>query len=484
MIHRTRLEAGVVLIIALALETLGAQTAGTAPTRDLALDEALKLAKTNSVLVRANTAASEAAQRAVWTAQSALLPKISAGASGAWLANPPKGMSVAKGALGDLPLWVPATTSPGSVYTGPFTYHPVTLPNNDWQIVDDTKNSYFKGNLTFTQPLVAWGKIAAGIALASLEAEIAEVKRSGAELDALRLAKRSYNAALLSRDSAAVLAELCDLAASIAADRRKALEAGTATKADALSSEADLAGLEAKLIEAREAEKSALESLAYLTGLEPGTLRLVTGLRDNLPSIDEEALKKAAPQSSADWGTARARLAQAGRKLDLERGSFIMLPNLALFANLEAAGQTVPFSTTSWIDKTWSWDLTVGLSAQIEVFDGGANLARISEARSSLAAARAGLEGSEQGARIEVRRAVDAARRAEALLASKRAAAAWSAETLRNARASAEAELISRGELNGASIREASSRLELLAARYDVAEAAADLERLAGKELP
>jgi len=456
-----------------------------AQPRTLDFKEALGLAKTNSSPVRAGAAQAEAAHRAVWNAASAWLPRIEASASGAWLANPPAGMSIPAGSI-PVVMYNPTT---GGALIDPVTskYFIAPFPPVDLSLVPDAKSTYFKGTVTFSQPLLVWGKIAAGVALASLEAELAEVKKEGSALDAVRLAARSYDAALLARDSAALLGELRDLAAAIADDRSKALEAGDTTRVEVLSADADLAALEAKRSEALEAEKSALAGLAFATGL--GSKELTAGLllssplRDKLPVLDAAALLEAAPAASTDRGVARTRLSQAGRKLDLERGKSALLPDLALFANLEASGQNPPFTTKDWMDTTWSWDLTVGLNIKAELFDGGASLARIGEAGADLLAAKAGLEAAEEGARLEMVRALAAARNAETSLAAKRAKAAWAAEVKRNAAASAAGELISRADLNGAAILETSARLELLQATWILAEALADLERLAGRGL-
>jgi outer membrane protein TolC len=489
-----RLCAGLCLILSLGSAQAAGQSVPKASAKDLDLAEAIDLARKNSAPVRATAAAADAALKAVGGARAAWLPKVSASASGAWLGNPPAGVSVAAGSLGSSQMWVPipASIAPQyyspttGYYTGPLLPYTASLPANPVTIINDAKDSYFKGSLTFTQPLLAWGKIAAGVALASLEADLAQVKRTGTELDMVRQVKRSYHAALLARDSSAVLAELCELAASIAEDRARSLEAGATTRSEVLSSKSDLASLEEKLVEAREAEKTALESLAFFMGIggDGENLRLSSSFPDRLPPIDEAAIKTAAPTVSTDWGTARVRLSQAGRKLDLERGSSILLPNAALFANLGAEGQVIPFSESAWYENTWTWSLSVGVSVQLDLFDGGASFARIGEARAGLIAAKAGLVGAEEGSRLEARNAVAKARRAEADLAAKEARGEWATEKLRAARASFDNELLSRSEFNGAAILEGSVRLELLSARWTLAEAVADLERLAGKELP
>ncbi|MDA8410695.1 MAG: TolC family protein [Treponema sp.] len=476
-----------------------APTAATAPTA-LSMEEALRRAETASVSVRAAESLVEAAQKRIWAAASTFFPTIGATASGAWLANPPAGVTVGAGSLGQSTAFVgyPETsfyanaqhyyklnpTTGQMEYSGPLLPVTASLPSSPITIVPDAKDSYFKGSLTLTQPILAWGKINAGLELAKLEERIAALGLSGSRLDAEREVRRSYDAALLARESVAIIKELLVLASRGARDAGDALAAGTTTKVAVLQAESQVADLEARLVDAEEGERSAMAGLAIVTGMGEGTFALSSDLQKSAPTLDEAKILDAALASSSDRGQARARLSEAARKLDLERGSAILLPDLAAFASLDATGQTVPFSSSGWMDSTWSWDLSLGLQAQLKVFDGGASFARMAAARADLAAARVGVEGSEDSLRMAVRDAVSVARRAGAGLASKEARAAWAAEVLRTARVSLDAGMMGRPDYDGAAMVEAGARLDLLSARYALSEALADLERLAGGSLP
>jgi outer membrane protein TolC len=445
-------------IISLALTAVLGLGAFAEGSSDGALDiaRAQELASSKADEVAARKAVAAAALGSLDAARSQLLPRISGSLSSAYLVNPPAGVTVKKGSL--------ATT-------------PIMLPGEDWAVTPDAKSTYFKGNVTFAQPLYAWGKIRAAIDLASLESELASVDARGAGLDAARQANRAYFSALLSRRSAAVLNELRGLAARIVEDRSRVLDEGLSTKESLLSAKADLADLDAKLVEAEEGERSSLEYLAFLTGLDASSITLSSDFRDVLPPIAEEGLKSGAASSSTAFGEARVRLSEARRKLDLEGGSGAFKPDLSVFASLDASGQDIPFSRSSWMD-TWSWNLSLGLAAKVDFFDGGAAAARKRAAAAQIEAAEAGLAATLGGLRLEARKAVDAARRSEAALSSARARGDWAAEALKSARALAADEMISRSELSGAEIREASARLTVLGARYALEESLADLDRL------
>jgi outer membrane protein TolC len=458
------------IVSALAARAEGAATEGSLP---LDIGRAEELAGKSADEVLARDAAAEAALRVVDEARASFFPKLSASVSGAYLPEPPIGVKVPAGSLGIIPVYNPTTQR----------YSSIQLPPTDLDVGGYTENSFFKGSLAFSQPLVAWGKIKAAVDLAALEAKAADIGRRSASLDARRSANRAYYSALLSRESLAVLVELRALAESILEDRRSAKDEGFATQEQVLSSAADLASMDARLVQAREGEASALESLGFLTGLDPSSLVLVSPFRANLPSLAEGPLKDEALASSTDIALARTRLSQAKRKLDLERGSSLFLPDLALFANLDVSGQDLPYSSPSWWSNTWSWDLSVGVATTVDFFDGGAAAARKREASASLEAARIGEGAAEKAARLEARRAIETAREAEASLREKEAKASWAAEALRNARAKAADQSVSRAELDAQAIVEATTRLELLDARYALEESIADLERIEGKDI-
>lgn len=434
-----------------------------AQTIRLSIAEAEGLAQKNSDEVRARAAALDAALGAVNVARASFYPKVSASASGAYLVNPPAGMTLAKGAFG-------TTTIPG---LGSFE-----TPPEDVVVVPEAADTYVKGNITFTQPIVAWGKIRAAVDMAAFAAQASLAVRDGAKRDAAREANRAYYSAKLARDSAPILNELHDLATAIVADRQASLDEGLGTRERLLSAEADLAAIEDQIVQAREGAQSALESLAALTGLGEGAaIDTVSDFRSRLPDIDEKRLKTAATSSSAEWQSSGARFREASRAVDLERGSSVLLPDLAFFASLDASGPR-----SGWTNS-WTWDLSLGLSLSVDLFDAGASAAKIEEARSQRDAAAAALRGAETSARLSARRAVQAAREAEAALRKSEAHALWTAEVLKNARSSAENQLASRQELNSAAIQDAAARLDLLSARYAFEEALADLDRLAQGEL-
>ena len=449
-----------ILLIALALSALASEPVN----KSLSITEALDLASAGADAVRAQTALVSAAKASVDSSRANFLPKISTTVSGAWLANPPEGMTLKAGDLGAMP---PALGG-------------AKIPANDITFIDDTKSTYFKGNITLSQPLFAWGKIGSAAAIASLEAQIAIAGQAGAILDAKRQVETAYFTVAFCREVKPLLASLRKMAASNVSDKNLALDAGLATKEQLLSAKSDLADIDARIVEIDQTEKTSLYALGILTGLDTASLDLVSAFRTELPAIDERSLEDRSAQVGENSVTARRRLEEAGKKLDIAKGSMMLLPDLQLFSSFDFTGQTVPFSGKDWMDKTWTWDLTVGVAAKTNLFDGGASYANIREAKAGRDAATAALTAQESAARMAARNAINAARRAEAAIVQKMAHSEWYAESLKAATASFDNQLASRADLNLASMRETLGRVDLLQAQYNLEQAIADLELVNG----
>jgi len=452
--------AAIILLFALSLSTLAAEPV----TKELSISEALELASTGADAVRAKTALVAAAKASVDSSRSNFLPKISTTVSGAWLANPPEGMSLKAGEMGVMPAALGGTK----------------IPATDITFIDDTKSTYFKGNVTLSQPLFTWGKIGSAAAIASLEERIAAAGQVGAILDAKRQVETAYFTVAFCRQTKPLLVSLREMAASNVSDKNLALVAGLATKEQLLSAKSDLADIDARIVEIDQTEKTSLYALGILTGLDTASLDLVSPFRTALPTIDEQTIEDRSAQVGESSVTARRRLEEANKKLDIAKGSTMLLPDLQLFSSFDFTGQTVPFSKKDWMDKTWTWDLTVGVAAKTDLFDGGASYANIRGAKAGRDAATSALSAQESAARMAARNAIDAARRAEAAIAQKTAHGEWYAEALKAATASFDNQLASRADLNLASMRELLGRVDLLQAQYNLEQAIADLELVNG----
>jgi outer membrane protein len=463
------------------LPLLCAALPGATQSTALTLEDAYTLTRTGSEAVRVKQLAVQKSRLALEEAGSRAWPRIDLQASASYLAHPPQGYTVAAGTLGTISPVIPAGSPLGNLV--PVPLGSFAIPPQDFSIGAQLHN-YFTASASLSQPIFTWGKIRNAIDLAALEVDAAGTDLLAQQRDIDREVHRAYFGALLARDSETVLKGLRDTAAEIAADRRKAFDQGTTNRETVLEAEANLASIESRLSEAGQSKATALEGLAMLTGRELRAEDLATGFRTQLPVLDEQSLRDKAHASSPALAASRTRMSQARKKLAVEEGGSLLRPDVSLGLRLDLSGQEdLPFSTWNWNNSTWDWDLVVSIGMKMNVFDGLASLQRVRQAEKDLEMAGMGLSLDEKRVRLDVRKAVDAAVKADGDVREKQARADYAEERLRNARASLENGMASRDDVHGADILAGSAELDLLYARYTREEALADIARITGERI-
>ena len=450
-------------------------------TTALTLEKAYVLARSGSDALHAKEIALQKARLAVSEAASRAWPRIDLQASASYLANPPQGYTLSAGELGSFPIVIPAhALSPISPAIDLGT---ITIPQTDITIGAQQHN-YFSLTASLAQPLFTWGKITNAIDLASLQVDAAATRVATQQRDGDRQVNAAYFSAVLAEQSAVSLRTLVDTAIQIVADAQGALEQGATNRESVLLAQAALATIRSKLMQAEQGRATALERLGILTGLDPSSMTLATGFRAALPVLDEAALLAAALGTSADLDAARTDKAMAEKKLSIERGGSMLLPDVSLGMSFSVTGQEdVPYKEWDWNNSAWDWDLVVSLGMKMSVFDGLASFSRIAQAQKDVEAAGVGLVARQKQVRLDVRADIEAALRAEADVQDKQAQADYAAEHLRNAQGSYDIGAGSRSDLRAAQIAAGSAALDLLLARFTREQALADITRLTGTQL-
>jgi outer membrane protein TolC len=437
---------------------LAAPLALSAEPKALPLAEALRLADESSEAVRIRTLQAGKSDAILAEARSQRLPRLALEASASYLANPPEGITVHRGELATVP---------------------IVIPDADLVFVEDAEPTYYKLGATLTQPIYTAGKIAAGIQLAELDRAAAGAELVHQHRTTRRETARAYHGAVLAGRSLPLLEEMRAAYVDIVADRRASFDEGIVTRQAVLEAQASLASIESRIVVAREARSSALEALAVLTGLAAADIDPVDGFRGTCPVLDEDGLRALAAAGAPDLVSARARLEQAGAKRDLERAGAAFRPDLALSVAGSVSGQRTPFVGADWTDS-WDWSVVVSVGASATAFDSGASRARISAASSDVEAAAAALSQADKLLRLFVRRAVETVRNAAALLDERRAKLALAEETAKNARASFENGVATRGEARLAEIGRLAAALEVASADAALEDAIGEIEYLSG----
>ena len=455
---------------------------GISQSTGLTLEDAYALARKNSDAVRVKELAVQKSRLAFQEAGSRALPHVDLQASASYLAHPPQGYTVAAGSLGAISPAIPAGTPPFG-NPAPIPLGSFAIPPQDFTIGAQQHN-YFTAAASLSQPIFTWGKIRNAIDLAALAVDAAGTDLLAQQRDMDRDVHRAYFGALLARDSETTLRRIRDTAAEIAADRQKSFDQGTINRESVLEAQADLASIEAKLAEAGQSKATALASLGILTGVEPKAEDLATGFRTQFPLLDEKSLREKARASSTALAASRTRISQAQKKLAVEKGGLLFRPDISLGLTLDVLGQEdLPYSAWKWNNSTWDWDLVVSIGMKMSVFDGQTSLNRVRQAETDVEMAGMGLSLDERKVGLDVRKAVEAAVKAEGEAREKQARADYAEERLRNARASLENGMASRDEEHGADILAGSAELDLLFTRYAREEALADIAHLTGDRI-
>jgi len=220
-----------------------------------------------------------------------------------------------------------------------------------------------KSAATLKQPLFSWGKLNSAVSIASLDLELASLSLEKRKKEVHRELRRLCFSTLLYETSTGMLERTAAALEEILADRKISFQAGEANLHSVLEAEARLAAVRTKLEEARQGALSAREGLGVLTGLDVSPAELTTGFPGKLPPLEEQALKERSLLSSEDLKRLRLELKKAEANLIRARGAAALHPDIRLEITLSLAGQSVPFTKTSW-DENWRSNLTVSLGAQ------------------------------------------------------------------------------------------------------------------------
>jgi outer membrane protein TolC len=461
-----RLIAAVGLAAALPAQALGAEPLSLARAKELAM------AASGSVAIKSLD--EKRAEAALAEAKALRGPKASITASGSYLANPPEGVTIRQGDLGIAPM-------PGSQY-------PVSYPAEDYVLIKDTENSYFKLTVNGSLPVFTWGKLEKGVAIAQAGLEASRDASAGGKSDASLDAAKAYLAAAFARSTSARLKETVSALEERLASDQAAFDSGAITLQDLLESRSSLSRARSAAVKAAEGLSTSLAAISYLTGLgTPDSADLTDGL-DAFAGTEggayeetpEDELLGRALSSSARIKEVDSQAKVASLYADVLKASGPFRPDIQLQAMVDVTGQQIPLLSSNWTD-TWDWNLVLTLGGQMSLYDSGEAKAKLDQALSQAESARRGLAELKRSMPLSVRRAVESARAARAIAAEKADALALAAEQEKNARVSRENDLLTRKDELGATVARLAAETELDLASFDLGNALIELERLCPK---
>jgi len=434
----------------------------TAPAPALTLDRAVELAlAANQSLERARLEV-DAARAGLVEAQAASRPTVDANAGLAYLVNPPDGITIPAGAFGTV-------TDPSSTF-------PARVPDSPVVLVDDPENLGVSLALQIDQPLYTWGKLRAGERAASAGVDASRSRMDLSRREVTRQVSRAFAAVAAARESLPLVEEIVRVLQDRVADAQAQLDAGATTPVAVLAERSRAAYARLQLVRAEQGLASALASLELLIGREPGDLASVP-LPNELPP--ESILVERSLDGHPRLGELRATSAQAAVQVDVASASRPFRPDVGLSVKAEAQGQRLPLVQANWIDS-WDANLTVSVGASVSLYDAGAGLAKLDAASARYGQALSAVAELADSLPLQLRAAYEQYAVATARMDLGEARVAAAEEQRRVAEVGFENELVTRGDLMGATVGVLEARLERIGARLDADLALAELEYLAG----
>ncbi len=415
----------------------------------LTLAGAVRLALDNHPSVAASRDATKAAEMRIVEARGGYLPKLDYAES------------------------VVRTDNPVVVFSSLLTQHQFTAANfaldplNRPAALDN-----FQSQLTLNQTIYDGGQTRLAVKTAKLGRDLTAEDERLTRMNAIANVVRAYHGAVLAAETAKVAGEAVRSAESDLNRAQAVREAGMSTNADVLSIKVHLAAMREEQIRRTSDLDVALAALNDALGLpltEPHDL--TTPL--TAVSFDRQSLE----QYEKEAGVSRPELQQVRMTSDLARtqGSAArasLLPQIGFHAAFETDRQTfADRGGANWL---------VSASLRWNIFNGGADRARMNEAAYGLERARALEKQAGSQVRLQVRRAYADFRSAAERIDVAQAAVSMAEESLRITKNRYDGGLSNVTDLLRTETALLEARNRRLAAIYDQRLAAVSLELAAG----
>jgi outer membrane protein TolC len=415
----------------------------------LTLAEAVRLALDNHPSVAASRDATKAAEMRIVEARSGYIPKLNYAES------------------------VVRSDNPVVVFGSLLTEHQFTAAN----FALDTLNrpaalDNFQSQVTLDQSVYDGGQTRLAVRTAKLGRDLSAEDERRTRMNAIANVVRAYHGAVLAAESAKVADEAVRSAEADLSRAQAVREAGMSTNADVLSIKVHLAAMREEQIRRKSDLEVALAALNEALGLPlTESHDLATPL--TAASFDRQSLEQYEKQA----GLSRPELheARVASNLAQTQGAAArtsLLPQVGFHASFETDRQTfADRGGANWL---------VSASLRWNIFNGGADRARVSEAAYGLDRARALEKQAGSQIRLQVRRAYADFRSAAERIDVAQAAVSMAEESLRITKNRYDSGLSNVTDLLRTETALLEARNRRLAAIYDQRLAAVNLELAAG----
>jgi outer membrane protein TolC len=330
----------------------------------------------------------------------------------------------------------------------------------------------FQSQVTLDQPIYDAGQIRNATRSAQLAEKMTGEETRRAEMDVIAGVTRAYYGAVLASESLATAKEALRSAEADLQRAESMRSAGMITDVDVLSIRVHLAAVEEQRIQRASELDVARAALNDMLGLPLETAHdLNTALAPlDLPEIELASYEKQAVENRPE--TRQTNMAVSLARLQADAAKSTFLPQIGARMAFEADRRTMfTGAGTNWL---------AAVSLKWNLFNGGADKARMEEASYGVRRADAERERATSGARLMVRRSWADLRAAQQRIEVARAAMAEAAESLRITQNRYEAGLANVTDLLRNETAVLASKTRYLAAVHDQRIAAATLQLSAG----
>lgn len=430
---------------------------------ELSLRQAIDLALRQNPGLRSAELAVKAAEGQSQAIRGALAPQVTASGTAMRLNSM---MSMGAGETYYLPVLSGATYSP----TGD------VVPMAGLDIATDSVGNTYAGKLSAKWPVYTGGQVWQGYQISRLSVRSAKCEMDTTRAGIVLSVKRAYYGLLLARRALEVVLE-SDSTIQRHVERVQAMyRKGLVSKLDLLRAEVQQSNLQPQIIRMQ----NAVELARYRLNLV-----LDRGLDEPVDPTDSLAYRAVELDSAALLRQAlggRPELAQVEiAKKIADRAALVsysgLQPSVVLMADYTySKGQG--FDASEW-QKNWD----VGVAASWNLFDGGATLGRIKEARSNARRLLLARDQVKDYVRLEVTAGILAVRANRRAIASQEKTVEQAAEALKMAQARYESGQATNLDVLDAELALTQAQTNRFQAVHDYLVSLAELERAVGRPL-
>ncbi len=326
------------------------------------------------------------------------------------------------------------------------------------------KNAYVAA-LSGSQSLFSGGKLGAGLKIARELEETAKLGVEEQSAEVTLLVRIAYYRAHLAQDLVGISREAVDQATRFLTTARLRLEAGEASELEVLRAEVSLANLRPQLIQATNAAELATLELKRLVNVPlDRPIKLVTPL--DVPAVLVTA-EPARDESDALANRASVRAAERQvtiREQEVKVARADYFPSLKL--NVAFGKQLYPTAAFR-LTEPWRTDFNAGLMMSVPLFNGGRTRANVAQAHIAVEQDQLRLEQLREGVQLDYERARGERTRARAQFEATQ-------RTVQQAQRVYDLTVLRYEQGLASQLEVSDSRLALLQARTNLAQAAAD----------